>query len=61
MNETTKVCPHCGGDCPVSLPSLNTKLCSHCRKLYNWPLEPGQKPLHGPARAVLTATNESEK
>lgn len=42
---TTKLCPHCGGDNPVSLVSLKSKLCSHCRQIYDWPLEPGQKPL----------------
>lgn len=42
---TTKVCPKCGSDTLVLYYSLNKKQCNNCKYMFEWNLDPGQKPI----------------
>lgn len=51
---STKAC-RCGSTSLVEMPSLDLKHCAECGQSIVWPLERGQKPLHGHHRSGRTS------
>lgn len=51
---TTRICPSCGSDAMVPLPSLNLKICCDCKTETPWHLTAGQTP-------VLTSSRDTRK
>lgn len=56
---STKTCP-CGNTALVEMTSLNCKHCGECGNTIPWPLDDGQKPLHGHSRSGRTWNKEKQ-
>lgn len=53
--ESTKSCPQCGNEALGLIRTQQLKFCPDCSCWFPWHLEPGQKPLLGPSRALAKA------